>query len=157
MKHVSQRPWFKGRDEWRAWLAENHAKAQEMWLVFYKKHTGKPGLTYIEALEEALCFGWIQSRLKPIDREMVLRFAEKTGLVLTCENHQIVNGLGSAVAEVLGESLPTRMARLGVNEQFGQVGDVDWLRKAYGLDAEAICARARQLLECAAGSGRRAS
>ena len=88
--------------------------------------------------------------IKPIDREAVLHFAGRTGLVLTCENHQIVNGLGSAVAEVLGESLPTRMARLGVNEQFGQVGDVNWLRKAYGLDAEAICARARQLLESAA-------
>ena len=89
--------------------------------------------------------------IKPIDREMVLRFAQKTGLVLTCENHQIVNGLGSAVAEVLSENLPTRMGRIGVNEQFGQVGDVNYLRKAYGLDAEAICARARLLLDCPAG------
>ena len=85
--------------------------------------------------------------IKPIDQEMILKYAEQTGLILTCENHQIVNGLGSAVAEVLGEHLPTRMARIGVNEQFGQVGDVNYLRKAYGLEAESICARVRQLLK----------
>jgi transketolase len=85
--------------------------------------------------------------IKPIDQETILAYAAKTGRVLTCENHQIVNGLGSAVAEVLGEHLPTRMSRLGVNEQFGQVGDVDYLTKAYGFDAETICARVRQLLE----------
>lgn len=87
--------------------------------------------------------------IKPIDRETILRFAGKTGLVVTCENHQIVNGLGSAVAEVLGEELPTRMCRIGVNEQFGQVGDVEYLKKAYGLDAGSIRARVRQLLEAA--------
>lgn len=89
--------------------------------------------------------------IKPIDQEMILKYAKKTGLILTCENHQIVNGLGSAVAEVLGEHLPTRMARIGVNEQFGQVGDVNYLRKAYGLDAESICARVRQLLKTGEG------
>ena len=89
--------------------------------------------------------------IKPIDQEMILKYAGKTGLILTCENHQIVNGLGSAVAEVLSEHLPTRMARIGVNEQFGQVGDVNYLRKAYGLDAESICARVRQLLKTGEG------
>ncbi len=84
--------------------------------------------------------------IKPIDRETILAYAEKTGRVLSCENHQIVNGLGSAVAEVLSENRPTLLARLGVNEQFGQVGDVEYLKKAYGLDALSICARARQLL-----------
>jgi transketolase len=89
--------------------------------------------------------------IKPIDREMILSYAEKTGRILTCENHQIVNGLGSAVAEVLSENRPTPLARLGVDEQFGQVGDVEYLKKAYGLDAQAICARARQLLARPAG------
>jgi transketolase len=84
--------------------------------------------------------------IKPIDQETILAYAEKTGRILTCENHQIVNGLGSAVAEVLSENRPTLLARLGVNEQFGQVGDVEYLKKAYGLDAPSICARARQLL-----------
>ena len=84
--------------------------------------------------------------IKPLDQDMVLNYAEKTGLIVTCENHQIVNGLGSAVAEVLCEHRPTRMARIGVNEQFGQVGDVEYLKKAYGLDAETIRARVKALL-----------
>ena len=90
--------------------------------------------------------------IKPIDRETILRYAEKTGRILTCENHQIVNGLGSAVAEVLSENRPTLLARLGVNEQFGQVGDVEYLKKAYGLDSQTICDRTRQLLASPAGS-----
>jgi len=54
-------------DQWRAWLEDNHAAAQEIWLVFHKKHTGKPGLAYDDAVEEALCFGWIDGILKRID------------------------------------------------------------------------------------------
>jgi transketolase len=84
--------------------------------------------------------------IKPIDADAVIAWAKKTRCVLTCENHQIVNGLGSAVAEVLGENLPTRMGRIGVNEEFGQVGDVAWLIKAYHLDAESIRAKAKALL-----------
>jgi len=60
---------FRNRDMWRTWLAENHATAQSLWLVFYKRHTGKAGLTYDEAVEEALCFGWIDGILKRIDDE----------------------------------------------------------------------------------------
>ena len=78
MKETSKRRCFKGRDDWRAWLVENHATAQEMWLVFYKKHLGKPGLTYLEALEEALCFGWIDGILKRIDEEKhTIRFSPR--------------------------------------------------------------------------------
>jgi uncharacterized protein YdeI (YjbR/CyaY-like superfamily) len=60
---------FINRDEWRAWLKEHHATAKEAWLVHYKKHTGKPGLSLEEAVEEALCFGWIDGVLKPVDEE----------------------------------------------------------------------------------------
>jgi uncharacterized protein YdeI (YjbR/CyaY-like superfamily) len=66
------------RDRWRAWLVENHAVAKEMWLVFYKKHVGKPGLTYVEAVEEALCFGWIDGIVKRIDGEKhTIRFSPR--------------------------------------------------------------------------------
>jgi uncharacterized protein YdeI (YjbR/CyaY-like superfamily) len=69
---------MRTREQWRAWLAENHATAREMWMVFYKKHLGKPGLTYIEALEEALCFGWIDGILKRIDAEKhTIRFSPR--------------------------------------------------------------------------------
>jgi len=57
------------RSEWRAWLEKNHATSDGVWLVFYKKHTGKPGITYPDALEEALCFGWIDGLKKTIDDE----------------------------------------------------------------------------------------
>ncbi len=78
MKETPKRQGFQGREDWRAWLAENHATAQEMWLVFYKKHVGKSGLTYIEALEEALCFGWIDGILKRIDGEKhTIRFSPR--------------------------------------------------------------------------------
>ncbi len=78
MKEPSRRQCFKGRADWRAWLVENYATAQEMWLVFYKKHVGKPGLTYLEALEEALCFGWIDGILKRIDDEKhTIRFSPR--------------------------------------------------------------------------------
>jgi len=60
---------FKDRAAWRAWLARNHAAAAEIWLVYYKKVSGKKSVTYEEALQEALCFGWIDSTVNAIDAE----------------------------------------------------------------------------------------
>lgn len=57
----------KSRKAWRAWLAKNHASSSGIWLVYAKKHTGIPSLTYADAVEEALCFGWIDSLVHPID------------------------------------------------------------------------------------------
>jgi uncharacterized protein YdeI (YjbR/CyaY-like superfamily) len=57
----------KSRAAWRAWLEKNHASSSGIWLVYAKKHTGIPSLTYADAVEEALCFGWIDSLLHPID------------------------------------------------------------------------------------------
>jgi uncharacterized protein YdeI (YjbR/CyaY-like superfamily) len=57
----------KSRDAWRAWLDKNHAASQGIWLVFAKKHTGLPTVSYEEAVQEALCFGWIDSLMKSID------------------------------------------------------------------------------------------
>jgi uncharacterized protein YdeI (YjbR/CyaY-like superfamily) len=75
---AAKRRTMRDRDQWRAWLAENHATAAEICLVFYKKHVGKPGLTYIEALEEALCFGWIDGIVRRIDGEKhTIRFSPR--------------------------------------------------------------------------------
>ncbi len=57
------------RDEWRAWLEANHATGKEIWLIFYKKGSGKPRVSYDDAVEEALCFGWIDSILKRVNDE----------------------------------------------------------------------------------------
>jgi uncharacterized protein YdeI (YjbR/CyaY-like superfamily) len=61
------------RSEWRAWLEQNHATEREVWLVYYKKETGKPSVTYPDSLEEALCFGWIDSIIQKIDEEKYVR------------------------------------------------------------------------------------
>lgn len=85
--------------------------------------------------------------IKPIDSETILEYAAKTGLIVTCENHQIIGGLGSAVAEVLSEGLPTLMKRIGVNGLFGQVGSLDYLKEAYGLTANSICGASKEALK----------
>jgi len=55
------------RQHWREWLLAHHAQEQAVWLVYHKKHTGTPSLTWSEAVSEALCFGWIDSQAKPIN------------------------------------------------------------------------------------------
>jgi uncharacterized protein YdeI (YjbR/CyaY-like superfamily) len=62
------------RSEWRAWLEKNHTAEKEVWLIYYKKGTGIPSPAYLETLEEALCFGWIDSIIQKIDDE---RYARK--------------------------------------------------------------------------------
>lgn len=59
----------RDRAEWRAWLAARHADAPGAWLVYYKKGSGKSGVSYEEAVEEALCFGWIDSVMRALDAE----------------------------------------------------------------------------------------
>ena len=62
------------REEWRDWLSKNHSSETEVWLIFYKQHTGRPGIPYDHAVEEALCFGWIDSIVKRLDDE---KYAQK--------------------------------------------------------------------------------
>ena len=76
--------------------------------------------------------------VKPIDSETIMRFAQKCGRVVTAEEHNILGGMGSAVAEVLGEGRPTPMKRVGVMDTFGESGDPGELLKKYGLTASSI-------------------
>ena len=76
--------------------------------------------------------------VKPVDTELIIRYAKKTGLIVTFENHQIINGLGSAVAETLVENYPCRMKRIGVNDEFGEVGTQEYLQERFGLTANHI-------------------
>jgi transketolase len=73
--------------------------------------------------------------IKPIDQEAILEEARKTNAIVTAENHNIINGLGSAVAEVLGEHYPVVMERVGVKDHFGEVGKKDFLMEKFGLKA----------------------
>ncbi|MBC8110155.1 MAG: YdeI/OmpD-associated family protein [Verrucomicrobia bacterium] len=65
------------RQAWRAWLEQHHSLKQSVWLIYYKKKSGKPRIAYSEAVDEALCFGWIDSKAKPIDEEKSMQFFTK--------------------------------------------------------------------------------
>jgi uncharacterized protein YdeI (YjbR/CyaY-like superfamily) len=67
----------KSRQEWREWLQENHDKKQSVWLIYYKKKSNVPTVIYSEAVDEALCFGWIDSKAKPIDEHTFMQFFSK--------------------------------------------------------------------------------
>jgi len=63
----------KDRGEWRKWLEKNHATSSGVWLIYYKKGSSKPSVAYDEAVEEALCFGWIDSRVNALDDERYMQ------------------------------------------------------------------------------------
>jgi len=80
IKELSDAKLFKNRDEWRAWLEKNHSKKDGLWLIHYKKKSNKKSVSHFDAVEEALCFGWIDSKLKRIDEERyILRYTPRKG------------------------------------------------------------------------------
>lgn len=85
--------------------------------------------------------------VKPIDTELILAYADKTGAVVTAEDHNVVGGLGGAVAEVLAKGLPTPMEFIGIQDRFGRSGPPRELGQFYGLDAEAIVNAAKKVIE----------
>ncbi|RKL64085.1 transketolase family protein [Thermoanaerobacteraceae bacterium SP2] len=84
------------------------------------------------------------STIKPIDKEVILK-AAGCGAIVTAEEHNIIGGLGSAVAEVLAEEKPTPIKRIGIADEFGQSGNPDELLKIYHLTAEDIAKAAKEL------------
>ncbi|MDD2979722.1 MAG: transketolase C-terminal domain-containing protein [Hespellia sp.] len=104
------------------------------------------GYCVAEALEavEALKEEGINARLldmftwKPLDEEAVLAAAEETGAIVTAENHNVINGLGSAVSELLAKKNPTVVEMVGVQDEFGEVGPVDYLKERFGLTSQNI-------------------
>lgn len=81
---------------------------------------------------------------KPIDEQAILQCAKETGAIVTCENHNVYGGLGSAVAEVVCKNHPVPMRMVGVNDEFGQVGKMPYLAKTYGLTEEDVVAKAKE-------------
>ncbi|MDD5172076.1 MAG: YdeI/OmpD-associated family protein [Candidatus ainarchaeum sp.] len=83
------------RKTWRVWLSRHHRRAKEIWLIYYKKSSGKPRILYNDAVDEALCFGWIDSIVKKVDEE---RFAQRfsprrSGSVLSQLNKERIRKL----------------------------------------------------------------
>ena len=68
-----ERIYLENRDQWREWLGENHKTKKEIWLIYFKKHTGKARVPYDDAVEEAISFGWIDSIVKRIDDDRYMQ------------------------------------------------------------------------------------
>ena len=92
--------------------------------------------------------------VKPIDTAAIIAAAEETGCIVTAEDHNIMGGLGGAVAEVLAETKPVPLVRVGVRDTFAESGDAEGLLRAYGLSAEHIAAAARQAIARRDGTGK---
>ncbi|MDD7429441.1 MAG: transketolase C-terminal domain-containing protein, partial [Oscillospiraceae bacterium] len=82
--------------------------------------------------------------IKPLDKELIEKAAKETGAIVTAEEHSIIGGLGSAVAEAVTESCPVPVVKLGVNDEFGHSGPAVDLLKEFGLTAENIAAYAKK-------------
>lgn len=104
------------------------------------------GITVVEALkaQKKLKLRGIDVRvvdihtIKPLDKKMILKCAKETKKLISVEDHNIIGGLGSAIAEILIEEYPTKLIRLGIKDKFGKSGKAEELMKFYGINVEAI-------------------
>lgn len=87
------------------------------------------------------------SSIKPIDEEAIIKAAEETNKIVTIDNHNIIGGLGSAVAEVVSEKIPVKIKRIGVRDCFGKSGSNEEMKKKFGLRAIDIAEKVIQFLE----------
>ena len=85
--------------------------------------------------------------IKPLDKDTILSYAKKCGCVVTAENANINGGLGAAVSEFLSENHPTLIKRLGVMDEFGEVGDESYLRERFGLTKENLAQQVREIIK----------
>ena len=85
--------------------------------------------------------------IKPLDKELIVSAAAKTGKVVTVEEHSVIGGLGGAVAEVLGENQPTKMLRIGIQDVFGESGTAQQLIQKYGLDSVSIYEKVNEFVK----------
>ena len=84
--------------------------------------------------------------IKPLDEKTIVELAKKTGAVITCEDHQVNGGMGSAIAEVLSKNLPTKMAFIGLQDTFGESGNAADLLKKYEMDDSSIVKAVKKLI-----------
>ncbi len=84
--------------------------------------------------------------VKPIDQDSIIEAAEKTGAIVTAEEHQLAGGMGSAVLEVLAQKCPVPVKMVGIDDRFGESGDPDVLMEAFGLTSDAIIAAVKDVL-----------
>lgn len=111
MKNPEKESYFKNRKAWRKWLEKNYEKEDVIWIIYYKKHTGKDSIGYDDAVEEALCFGWIDGKVNRLDEERYKqRFSQRRkGSIWSVPNIK-------RVAKMIKEGLMTDAGLAKVNE-----------------------------------------
>ncbi|MFH1236861.1 MAG: YdeI/OmpD-associated family protein [Candidatus Aenigmatarchaeota archaeon] len=125
------------RRAWRKWLEANHARRKEIWLIYYKKNTGKARIPYDDAVEEALCFGWIDGQIKRLDTERFMqRFCPRRKRSVWAESN--INRVKKMIK--LGKMTPTGLEKFAGHEKTrvpSFVGMPNDLEKALKADAKA--------------------
>ena len=119
---MSLKLYISNRKEWRKWLKENHSIVKEIWLIYYKKHTGKPRIPYDDAVEEALCFGWIDSTVKKIDDEKYCQKFTPRNLNSIWSEHN-----KKRVAKMIKQG---KMTKLGMEKVIAAKKNGEWYKPA---------------------------
>jgi len=116
----------ESRAEWRAWLAANHGRTEGIWLITYKKHPHRPYVSYNDTVEEALCFGWIDSKPNKLDdARTLLWFApRKAGTGWSALNKQRIAALIEA-----GQMMPPGLAKIEAAKQDGSWSSLDAIER----------------------------
>ncbi len=116
----------ESRAEWRAWLAANHGRTEGIWLITYKKHPHRPYVSYNDTVEEALCFGWIDSKPNKLDdaRTMLWFAPRKPGTGWSALNKQRIATLIEA-----GQLMPPGLAKIEVAKQDGSWASLDAIER----------------------------
>jgi len=131
---------FETRSQWRSWLSEHYDRSKFLWLVLYKKHTGRVGLAYEEAVQEALCFGWIDGILKRIDeKRYTIRFSpRRKNSIWSATNKKRV---AKMIAE--GRMTESGLAKVEEAKRNGQWRNANVQRRTPEVPAELTRALAR--------------
>jgi len=119
---------FKNQQSFRNWLKENHDKSNGIWMLYYKKHTKKTTIEYSDALNEALCFGWIDSIIKRVDEE---RYVRKFTPRKNTKNWSEVNKV--KVMKLIEQERMT-LAGLQKIDSYLKTGNIDWSTKSDHTD-----------------------
>ena len=115
---------INGRRKWREWLEQNHGSSSGIWLVFFKDHTGVRSLSYQESLDEALCFGWIDSLIKRLDED---RYARKFTPRKPTSKWSDINRKRWAELKAAGELAPAGLAVAPTNNTYDPMPKVPTL------------------------------
>jgi uncharacterized protein YdeI (YjbR/CyaY-like superfamily) len=107
----------RSREKWRAWLAKHHASVSEVWLVFHKRHTGRASIAYADALNEALCFGWVDSLIKRVDDA---RYARKFTPRKPDSKWSAVNRKRYAQLKASGQLMPPGLERAPTDRSYDE-------------------------------------